>query len=301
MSTAASSETLPGLLAAQAAERPTGIAIRVKRLGIWREVDWQTLATVVRETALALDGIGIGPGDRVALFAANDPRWLAADLGIETVRAIPVGMQAVQDADELAANLIAAAARMIVCGDQEQLDNVLAIREQIPAFERLVVFDMKGLHAPEYHEEPIVSFEDFRAAGRARHGAAPGRHAELLAAVTSRRRLDRLLHRRHDGPGRRRAALPAGAGRARPAARGAHRRASGRPRLLAPAARPRDRARGRRRRAARRRLLDQLRRVARRRSRATWRRWRRACSSRRRSSSSGSGPGSSCAPAGRAA
>ena len=183
MSAAAGSGTLPGLLAAQAAERPGGIAIRVKRLGIWREVDWQTLATLVRETALALDGIGIGPGDRVALFAANDPRWLVADLGIETVRAIPVGMQAVQDADELAANLTAAAARVIVCGDQEQLDNVLAIREQIPAFERLVVFDMKGLHAPEYHEEPIVSFEDFRAAGRARHGAAPGRHAELLAAV----------------------------------------------------------------------------------------------------------------------
>ena len=42
---------------------------------------------------------------------------------------------------------------------------------------------MKGLHTPEYRDEPIVLFEDLRRRGRPRHEAAPGRHAELLAAV----------------------------------------------------------------------------------------------------------------------
>jgi long-chain acyl-CoA synthetase len=176
-------ETLPGLLEANAARRPKAIAIRVKRLGIWREVTWRTLAEFVRETALALDGLGVGTGDSVAIFAANDPRWVAADLGVQTVRATSVGLQPVQDADELVENLTAAAPRVVVCGDQQQLDSVLAVRERIPAPERLVVFDMKGLHTPEYQDEPIVSFEDFRAAGRARHGDLPSRYAELIGAV----------------------------------------------------------------------------------------------------------------------
>jgi long-chain acyl-CoA synthetase len=176
-------ETLPGLLEANAARRPKAIAVRVKRLGIWREVTWRALADFVRETALALDGLGVGAGDSVAIFAPNDPRWVVADLGVQTVRATSVGLQPVQDADELVENLTAAAPRLIVCGDQQQLDSVLAVRERVPAPERLIVFDMKGLHTPEYQDEPIVAFEELRAAGRARHGDLPSRYLELLAAV----------------------------------------------------------------------------------------------------------------------
>ena len=119
-------ETLPGLLEAQAASRPDAVAIRVKRLGLWREFTWKTYSDVVRETALALDARGVGPGDTVAIYAANDPRWLVSDLGIQTAGALSVGLQPVQDADELAANLKAAGAKVIICGDQEQVDNVLA-------------------------------------------------------------------------------------------------------------------------------------------------------------------------------
>src|SRR4051812_48597954 len=176
-------ETLPGLLAAQAARRPREIALRVKRLGIWREVGWAALADAVRDITLALDEVGVGRGDPVAIFAANDPRWLVTDLAVQTLRGVSVGLQPVQEADELAANLAAAQASVIVCGDQEHVDNVLAVRDRIPPFARLVVFELKGLHAPEYHDEPIVSYEALRELGRKRHAAAPGRHAELLAAV----------------------------------------------------------------------------------------------------------------------
>ena len=134
-------ETLPGLLAAQAASRPRDTALRWKRLGIWREYGWAALADAVRDVALGFDELGIGAGDCVAIFAANDPRWLVADLAVQTVRGTCVGLPAVQDADELAANLATACPAMIVCGDQEQLDNVLADPRQIPAYSSLVVFD----------------------------------------------------------------------------------------------------------------------------------------------------------------
>jgi long-chain acyl-CoA synthetase len=176
-------ETLPGLLAAQAARRPREVAIRVKRLGIWREFDWVTVAEVVRNVALAFDEAGVEAGDHVVIYAANDPRWLITDLAIETVRGVTVGLQAFQDPDELVENLVASRSRVIVCGDQQHVDNVLAVRERIPSFDKLVVFELEGLHTPEYHDEPIVAYDAFRDAGGARHAVAPGRHAELLAAV----------------------------------------------------------------------------------------------------------------------
>jgi long-chain acyl-CoA synthetase len=179
-----SPETLPGLLAAQAARRPREVAIRVKRLGIWQELHWAAVADAVRNVALALDEAGVKAGDHVVVYAANDPRWLITDLAVETVRGVTVGLQAFQDPDELAENLAAGEAAVIVCGDQQHVDNVLAVRDRIPPYRTLVVFELEGLHTPEYYDEPIVSFDAFREAGRARHEIAPGRHAELLAAVS---------------------------------------------------------------------------------------------------------------------
>jgi long-chain acyl-CoA synthetase len=176
-------ETLPGLLAAQAASRPRDTALRWKRLGIWREYGWAALADAVRDVALGFDELGVGAGDCVAIFAANDPRWLVADLAVQTLRGTCVGLQAVQDADELAANLATARPAIIVCGDQQHVDNVLAVRDRIPPYSKLVVFELKGLHTPEYHDEPIISHDALRALGAERHSALPGRHAELLAAV----------------------------------------------------------------------------------------------------------------------
>jgi long-chain acyl-CoA synthetase len=176
-------ETLPALLAAQAAARPRGTALRWKHLGIWHEYGWAALAEAVRDVALALDEAGVGRGDRVVIFAANDPRWLVADLAVQTIGGVSVGLQAVQDPDELAANLGDALASVVVCGDQQHVDDVLAVRDRAPAVAKLVVFERKGLHTPEYQDEPIVSYEELRALGAARNAAAPGRYAELSAAV----------------------------------------------------------------------------------------------------------------------
>ncbi len=176
-------ETLPALLAARAARGPNDTALRWKRLGIWREFGWAALAESVRDVALALDEAGVGRGDSVVIFAANDPRWLVTDLAVQTLRGASVGLQAVQDPDELAANLTAAGASVVVCGDQQHVDNVLAVRDRSPAFAKLVVFELKGLHTPEYQDEPIVSYDELRRLGAERHAALPGRHAELLAAT----------------------------------------------------------------------------------------------------------------------
>lgn len=174
--------SLPGLLDALASRRPRGVAFRQKRLGIWREVSWSDYAEQVRSVALALDDMGVGAEDRVAVFADNEPRWLYADLGIQTVGAASVGVYAALDAADAASAIARSGARTVFCGDQEQVDKLLEQWDNVPGLERVIAFDVKGLHTPEYAQAPIEPYEEFIARGRALLESRPSRFGELLSA-----------------------------------------------------------------------------------------------------------------------
>jgi len=174
--------SLPGLLEALASRRPRGVAFRQKRLGIWREVTWSEYAAQVRSVALGLDEMGVRVGDRVAVFADNEPRWLYADLGIQAVGAASVGIYAALDAADATSALAGSGARVVFCGDQEQVDKLLDRWEDVAGLDRVVVFDIKGLHTPEYADAPIEPFDELVARGRALLDSRPARFGELLGA-----------------------------------------------------------------------------------------------------------------------
>ena len=174
--------TLPGLLEAIAARRPGGVAFRQKRLGIWDEVTWREYAEHVRAVALALDELGVRAGDRVAVFADNGPHWLYADLGIQSLGASSVAVYAALDAEAAAAAVAHSGARVVFCGDQEQVDKLLERQGDVPGLERMIVFDVKGLHTPEYADVPLQAFTEFAARGLALFAEQPARLGELAAA-----------------------------------------------------------------------------------------------------------------------
>jgi long-chain acyl-CoA synthetase len=175
-------ETLPGLLVEQASRRPKTVAIRHKRLGIWREVTWSEYAQAVSAVAHALDDEGVRERDRVALFADNDPRWLYADLGVQALGAASVGLYPALTAAEAAAVIRAAGATIVICSDQEQVDKLLEAGDALPTIAKLVVFDLKGLHTPEYADLPIEAFDALLERGRMLGRERPARFAELVAA-----------------------------------------------------------------------------------------------------------------------
>ena len=173
---------LAALVEQQAARRPSAVAIRQKRLGIWHEVSWADYAAGVADVALGLEAASVGAGDRVAIFADNSPSWLYADLGVQALEAWTVGIYAGIDLDHLVACLERSEARTIVCGDQEQVDALVEVADRLAYQpERLVVLDVKGLHTPEYADLPLETFDELRARGRG-HAGGSGRYAELLAA-----------------------------------------------------------------------------------------------------------------------
>jgi long-chain acyl-CoA synthetase len=166
--------TIPGLLLAQAAKNPDGVAMREKKFGIWHQQTWRTVRGEVEAVALALADLGVGVDDRAGVIADNEPAWLFADLAIQSLGAWSIAAYPTQVASEVGYIMGHSGCRVVFCGDQEQTDKILAQRDagHLPDLQRIVVFDMKGV--AEYGDPMIESFGDFAARGHKLAAEDPG-------------------------------------------------------------------------------------------------------------------------------
>ena len=171
--------TFPGRLVERARQRGEEIALREKKYGIWQEVTWREYAAHVRAVALGLEGLGLRPGDTVAVISGNRPAWLYVELAAQSIGAIPLGLFVDALPEQVSRVLEHSEARVVLAEDQEQADKVLGVRDALPRLERIVVDDMRGLET--YRDPMLVSLERVEAEGREVDERDAGRYESLLA------------------------------------------------------------------------------------------------------------------------
>ncbi len=164
--------TLPGRLAWFARTRATKPALRHKRLGIWQEITWAEYYANVAAVARMLWEHGIRPGDHVAILSDNRPEWLYADLAAQALGARSVGVYQTSPAPDVAYLVNHSKSRILVCEDQEQVDKFIAIRNETPALERVLVIEPRGTQG--YDEPRLGAWDAFVAEGRALSDNEPG-------------------------------------------------------------------------------------------------------------------------------
>jgi long-chain acyl-CoA synthetase len=108
-------------------------------------IDWIPISSgeLYRNTAgvaRALLEWKITKGDRVAILSENRPEWSTADFASMLVGAVVVPIYSTLTQDQVAHLLRDSGARVAFVSTQQQLDKVLAIREQTP-LEHVVVMD----------------------------------------------------------------------------------------------------------------------------------------------------------------
>ena len=156
--------TLPAQLLDRARRSPAGAAYRHKRLGVWEVTAWADYATDSAAVGLALEALGVRSGDRVAVAADNRPEWLIADMGIQGIGAVTVGLHPASPAAEVRSLLSHSAARVVVCEDEEQLDKVMEVRADLPELLSVVVVDTRGVRN---QDDPLLhTWQDLIARGR---------------------------------------------------------------------------------------------------------------------------------------
>jgi long-chain acyl-CoA synthetase len=150
--------TMPQLLKQRAELHPNAVALRLKEFGIWQETTWGTYFERVKYFALGLYALGLRRDDKLAVIADNIPEWLYAELGVQSLGAISVGVYQSSVPSEMAYLLEYTDCKIIVAENQEQVDKLLEIREQIPMVEFVIYHDPRGMRP--YQGDPwFLTFE----------------------------------------------------------------------------------------------------------------------------------------------
>ena len=164
--------TLPRYLlrnAQQHADRP---AIREKDRGIWQTYTWRQYHDHVRDIALGLAALGFKRGDKLSVIGDNRPRLYWAQVAAMCLGGVSVPVYQDSIAKELAFVLNHAEVSVIVAEDQEQVDKILALKEQLPALRVVIYEDARGM--AQYRSADLKSLTDVEELGRRSAGEHPG-------------------------------------------------------------------------------------------------------------------------------
>jgi len=156
--------TLPRLLQRNARELADRPAMREKDRGIWQTWSWRQYHDQVRDLALGLASLGFRRGDRLSVIGDNRPRLYWAQVAAQSLGGISVPVYQDSIAKELAFVWNHAEVSVIVAEDQEQVDKIVALRDELPSLRLVVYDDPRGMTG--YRHGWLKSFEDVQEAGR---------------------------------------------------------------------------------------------------------------------------------------
>jgi len=89
--------------------------------GTWRPIAAADFGFTVRALSLGLNGLGLQPGDRIAILSENRPEWAMADYAIQCAGGWSVPIYPTLPAGQIAALLKDCAARALFVSTAEQL------------------------------------------------------------------------------------------------------------------------------------------------------------------------------------
>jgi len=158
-------DTIPRLLARNAAAYGQRPAYREKEFGIWQCWSWAEAEEEIRALALGFLVLGVDEGDYIAVIGRNRPALYWSMVAAQMVGAIPVPLYQDAVAEEMAYVLEHCGARFVVCGDQEQVDKVIEVQDRVHCIEHVMYQDKRGMR--KYDHTHLNWLHDIQVEGRA--------------------------------------------------------------------------------------------------------------------------------------
>ena len=139
-------DTLSKLFAKRCAQLGSRTAHREKKLGIWRSHTWANYYNRARRIGLGLIELGLKRGDVVSILSEDNKEWAYMDLGIQCVGGIASGVYTTDAPVQLAHLINDSGSRFLFVENDEMLDKYLAIRDETPTLEKVIILERDGLH-----------------------------------------------------------------------------------------------------------------------------------------------------------
>lgn len=162
--TALGLDTVPRLLARNAAQYPENPAYREKEFGIWQSWTWAETSREIQSLALGFLTIGVQPGDHIAIVGRNRPYFYWAMVAAQSVGAVPVPLYKDAVAEEMAYVLDHCSARFVLAEDQEQVDKIFDVMDDLKTLDGIIYLDSSGMR--KYDKSVLFDYRELQKQGR---------------------------------------------------------------------------------------------------------------------------------------
>ena len=173
--------TIPRLFWKSVVTKSNQVAMREKHLGIWQSTTWKEYGIAARNTGLALHFLGLRKGEVVSIASEGIPEWLFTDMGTVAAGGISSGVYTTDSSSQVKYLVNDSKTKFYFAENEEQLDKILEVRNECPSLEKIIVYDMEGLHT--FEDDQVISYEDFTKLGEKLNQEQPNLWLSLLNKV----------------------------------------------------------------------------------------------------------------------
>jgi len=174
-------ETIPRLFNKAVAENGQRVALRTKDLGIWHDISWKEYHDKAKKIGCALVSMGFAKGDSVCIIGDNSIEWVMADMGIQCIGGISVGVYATNAWQQVEYVVNHCDAKFIFMENEEQLDKWLMFRENTPLLQKVIIWDTKGL--TDFKDPMVMTFDQLLDLGAKKNEKQPLLFEEMQSEV----------------------------------------------------------------------------------------------------------------------
>ncbi len=175
-------ETTPQVFNQTVVENRSRVALRTKELGLWHDITWQEYHDNAKKVGCALMSMGFEKGDAVCIIGDNSIEWVMADMGIQCVGGVSVGVYATNAWQQVEYVVNHCDAKFLFVENEEQLDKWLMFRKNTPLLKKVIVWDTKGLLA--FTDPMVMTFDQLLEKGSKEDATNPSLFGDRQAQVT---------------------------------------------------------------------------------------------------------------------
>jgi long-chain acyl-CoA synthetase len=176
-----SAQTVPAVLRQTVSKHRDRAALRHKAFGLWHDISWNDYFKRTGWIGLALNHLGLEKGDCVSLIGDNCPEWVIADMGVQCIGGVSVGIYATNAWQQVEYVVNHSESKFFFVENEEQLDKWLHFRDRAPQLKKIIVWDTEGLR--QYQDPMVMTFEQLEDLGREIFGKDPARFERLMDHV----------------------------------------------------------------------------------------------------------------------
>jgi long-chain acyl-CoA synthetase len=138
-------DTLPKYLKYNFNQGADDIALRHKKFGVWQKYIWRQYYETVKALSLGLISLGLEHKDTVCLCGSEAPEWFWSEFAVQAAGGVAAAIPVDASPAVLKSIFAGCNTKYAIVSGREQVENLLAIKQSLPALQKIIYWDPKGL------------------------------------------------------------------------------------------------------------------------------------------------------------